>query len=1001
MLRALLAWGIVSFAVFLLAEPVLHAAGAKDWVLRVVQVILVAGFPATAALYWIFNANSRGARRQVPVDGDLAQTAPGSPAPRPASPADMPERAGAPTAIGERPGALSLLIQELALAPGESLLAAWKDEPRPGDRVGRFIVRKEIGRGGFGAVYEAQDMELGRLVALKALRPLRTGEELSAGWVRTEAEAVARLDHPCVVTLYDVGTSPGGPYLVMELLRGETLAQRLAGGPLPLADAVHVARQVARGLAHAHRRGLRHRDLKPANEFHCEDGRVKLLDFGLAHLLGRSGSQGSGTPGYMAPEQQRGEDMDARADVYSAAVTLREMVTGRRAPEAEGETPVPGSLGRLLARATSPDREERPRDGTAWLEKVTAVQVAVERPKRLRRVGALVLAGLVAGGSIAALMVRNRQGSDDGPPALAPDGRTIVAVTDVANGTGETELDAISGLLVTSLEQSRKLLLLTRGRLADVARELALPGGPIDEVSGRKVGRRAGASILLVPSISRLGTTYVVELRALDLRTERYRFTLKETATSQEALVPLVDRLSDRARQELRETPAEVAESRIDLSDALTHSLEAYEHYLEGRELRLKECDNVAAEREQRVALELDPDFGAAHMELGLLVMLNQGRQADSDVHFTAARKLTASLPEKERRIVELDELVTPSVPVAGDRAEEQRTRVLQGLDALVSRYPADEYVLYWGGWANYALGDWEKALDYYRRSLEIDPGQCYVAGYAAGILRIRLGRPTEALPIFERAVAARPNAMNRANLALTLAPGHPRDAARQAREAIRLATAGQVEAVATAACALLETGTPGEATTAARNLAVDGDGEFAQRSGRGLLAVVAARLGRPREALQEHDRIEPRRIGPFFNQRAILRAVGISGNQAPEAAEELRTGPSVRLKAGQLALYGDLVGAAAAANTLAPESVELLHYQAVRAAVERRWGEAVPALRALIASARAAPGGTAGALRATTPGPAPTSGSATSTRPGRTSTGSSPSGRMPSPASR
>jgi serine/threonine protein kinase len=769
-----------------------------------------------------------------------------------------------------------------------------------------------------------------------------------------------------VVTLFDVGTSPGGPYLVMELLRGETLAQRLAGGPVPLADAVHVARQVARGLAHAHGRGVLHRDLKPANIFLCDDGRVKLLDFGLAHLLGRGGSQGSGTPGYMAPEQQRGEDMDARADVYSAAVTLREMVTGRRAAGPDGEEPVPSKLARLLARATSPDREERPRDGTAWLEEVTAVQVAVERPKRLRRVGALVLAGLVAGGSIAALVVRNRQGSDDGPPALAPDGRTVVAVADVANGTGETELDAISGLLVTSLEQSRKLILLTRGRLADVARQLALPGGAIDEVSGRKVGRRAGASILLVPSIHRLGTTYVVELRALDLRTERYRFTLKETATSQEALVPLVDRLSDRARQELRETPAEVAESRIEVSDALTHSLEAYEHYLKGRELRLKECDNVAAEREQRVALELDPDFGAAHMELGLLVMLNQGRQADSDVHLTAARKLTARLPEKERRIVELDELVTPSVPVAGDRTE-QRTRVLQGLDELVSRYPADEYVLYWGGWANYALGDWETALDYYRRSLEIDPGQCYAAGYAGNILRIRLGRPTEALPIFERAAAARPNAMNRANLALALVPGHPRDAARQAREALRLANAGQIEAVATAACALLEAGSPGEATAAARNLAVDGDGEFAQGSGRGLLAAVTARVGRPGEALREYDRIEPRRIGPFYNQRAVLRAVGSSGNQAPEAAEELRTGPSVRFKAGQLALYGDLVGAAASAATLAPESAEFLHYQAVRAALERRWGEAVPALRALIASARAAPGGTASPLRATT----------------------------------
>src|SRR5512137_1829910 len=264
------------------------------------------------------------------------------------------------------PGPLSRLLQELADAPGEDALEAWRNELRPGDMVGRFEIRSEVGRGGFGAVYEAFDTELNRVVAVKTLRPSRPRRDLSADWIKKEAEAVARLDHPCIVTLFDLGTSEGGPYLVMELLRGETLAQRLASGRLSAEDALRVAKQMARGLAHAHKRGILHRDLKPANVFLCEDGRVKLLDFGLAHLLGSAGPAGSGTPGYMPPEQARGDEIDPRADVYAAAMTLREMMTA--APGAASEASVPGPISRALEKALSQNREDRPRDGTAWLE---------------------------------------------------------------------------------------------------------------------------------------------------------------------------------------------------------------------------------------------------------------------------------------------------------------------------------------------------------------------------------------------------------------------------------------------------------------------------------------------------------------------------------------------------------------------------------------------------------------------------------------------------------
>src|SRR5512146_3570417 len=134
---------------------------------------------------------------------------------------------GASFEAAARFGRLSMLLQELARAPGEDPHRGWQKRLQPGEVVGRFEILREIGRGGFGVVYEALDQQLGRSVAFKTLRPARTSHELSADWILKEAEAVARLDHPSIVTLYDVGTCDAGPYLVEELLRGETLEDRL------------------------------------------------------------------------------------------------------------------------------------------------------------------------------------------------------------------------------------------------------------------------------------------------------------------------------------------------------------------------------------------------------------------------------------------------------------------------------------------------------------------------------------------------------------------------------------------------------------------------------------------------------------------------------------------------------------------------------------------------------------------------------------------------------
>jgi hypothetical protein len=371
-------------------------------------------------------------------------------------------------ARADDPGALSRLLQEIALAPADDVVAAWKEQLRPGARVGRFEIRGEIGRGGFGSVYEAVDPELGRNVALKALRPHRTGRELSAEWIKKEAEAVAKLNHPNIVTLFDVGRCTAGPYLVMELLRGETLAARLEKGALPLDEALRVADEMSGGLAHAHGQGVLHRDLKPANAFLCEDGRVKILDFGLAHLLGSEVGSSGGTPGFMAPEQARGETVDERADVYALGVVLFQLLTGKLPYEKKAERGVPSGgtppeipgapsalvkiLGRLLAR----DPAERMANGAEAHAALSALRKSREPRRALRIAQALALVAVLA--AVAAVLWPR-------PPPLPP-GRLTVALADTANLTGNPALDEISGLLATALEQSPRVSLLPHSLVA-------------------------------------------------------------------------------------------------------------------------------------------------------------------------------------------------------------------------------------------------------------------------------------------------------------------------------------------------------------------------------------------------------------------------------------------------------------------------------------------------------------------------------------------------------
>ncbi|MGQ0720933.1 MAG: bifunctional serine/threonine-protein kinase/formylglycine-generating enzyme family protein [Candidatus Eiseniibacteriota bacterium] len=245
-----------------------------------------------------------------------------------------------------------------------------------GETVGRFEITDKLGEGGMGVLYRARDPRLGRTVAIKLLRPDAVAESQRTQRLVQEARTLSSLNHPNIVTVYDVGEDDSrGTWIAMECLDGESLRERVARGPLPLAEALRIAVDVARGLAAAHAAGVVHRDLKPANVMITRSGVVKVLDFGLARRPPsvEPGTESTtstisvplttaehtivGTPAYMSPEQATGRTVDARSDVFSFGVTLHEMIAGRR--PFEGDTGV-ALLAAILNAAPTPLRRARP-----------------------------------------------------------------------------------------------------------------------------------------------------------------------------------------------------------------------------------------------------------------------------------------------------------------------------------------------------------------------------------------------------------------------------------------------------------------------------------------------------------------------------------------------------------------------------------------------------------------------------------------------------------------
>jgi serine/threonine protein kinase len=380
---ALVAYVVAAAGGLQLGDVVSHALEWPPWVMKALLVVAALGLPVTLVVSWFYNLTRHGL---------VLSEAP---------PARKPKRSGAADhprgdAAAEQPSA-----PELAPAPRPSPPATPVRQPagaRPDPRsfepggllAGRYQLLRELARGGSGRVLAAKDTKLSREVAVKVLTDAFEPHKVAR--FETEARAAGSLLHPNVLGIYDVGEHGGVPFLVCELLQGHTLKKELLQGRLALAAALGWALQLARGLSAAHQKGVVHRDLKPENLFLTSGGVLKILDFGLAKLAEDDAGLGLtptgaifGTPGYLSPEQARGEPADARADVFAAGAVLYEMLSGVRA--FAGNTLIEAGVSALTLQPAP-----LPRDVPPGLVEVVRRALQKDPARRFANAGELLLA---------------------------------------------------------------------------------------------------------------------------------------------------------------------------------------------------------------------------------------------------------------------------------------------------------------------------------------------------------------------------------------------------------------------------------------------------------------------------------------------------------------------------------------------------------------------------------------------------------------------------------
>ena len=625
-----------------------------------------------------------------------------------------------------------------------------------GQTISHYRVLSQLGSGGMGVVYEAEDIRLGRRVALKFLPDDLVRDETALQRFEREARAASALNHPSICTIYEVEEYDHQPVIVMELLEGQSLKERIRQGPITTDEVLDIGIQLSDALEAAHGKGIIHRDLKPANIFVVGRGRVKILDFGLAKVL-RTGVaedesqeesltlEGAipGTTPYMSPEQARGEDIDVRSDLFSLGVVIFELATGQR-PFARknriltidailnAEPPAPSSLNPalplefdgIIAKALEKDLKRRYqraseiRDELQQLKRRTEsrqVPPTTRRPSKLKRKRwiSIASAGVIALASLSSIYLRSHSA-----PKLT--NKDTIVLADFTNSTDDPVFDGTlrQGMAV-QLEQSPFLSLMSDER---VRQTLGLMGKPADtrltpEIA-IEVCERIGSAAVLDGSIAGLGTQYVLGLRARNCGSGGVLDEEQVQSSRKEDVLNALSQAATKFRARIGESLASIREHDTPLAQATTPSLDALKAYSAGQKITFSEGYVPALPFIKR-AVEIDPNFSMAYAMLGLDYS-SVGESVLAIENTTRAYQLRDHANDRERFFITTlyDRQVTGNLEKAH-----------QTLELWARTYPRDRDAHgLLSGFSSQGTGRYEQSIEEGKKALEIDPD--FAPGY-------------------------------------------------------------------------------------------------------------------------------------------------------------------------------------------------------------------------------------------------------------------------------